>query len=456
MEADHAPPKEQSPKLKSVPAVPDWQPFPLEVLLPVVRNYVAEAAASLGCDPAFIAVPLLAAVGAAIGNTRWVSLKKDWQEPPLIWAAVVSESGTLKTPAWKQATAPSRDRQRRAFAAYDQAKAHYEQDKKEDSEAKPPVCERCLVSDVTVESLVERLADAPRGLLLARDELSGWVKSFDQYRAKGRGSDRESFLSMWSAGEVVLDRKHGDRKTSFVPVAFLAITGGIQPGVMRRVMTAENFESGLAGRLLVTMPPRSLRVWSEKEIHPDTRKALDRLFEHLWDLEPQSGDDGPRPALVSFTPEGKQVWEHFYNEHGAEQYQLVGDLAAAWSKLEAYCARLALILHFCQASPGEQIEAATAKAAVRLVRWFAREVERVYAVLKSPADAEPVVAILALARRLEGSLTVRQLMRSSRDFDTAEKAEQALEELVRAGKMKRKPLPAPPTGGHAVVVYELC
>ena len=47
-----------------------YQPFPVDALPEAIRGYVMAAARAIGCDPAFVALPLLAALAAAIGNTR--------------------------------------------------------------------------------------------------------------------------------------------------------------------------------------------------------------------------------------------------------------------------------------------------------------------------------------------------------------------------------------------------
>jgi hypothetical protein len=44
------------------------------------------------------------------------------------------------------------------------------------------------VSDATVEKLASLAAALPRGLLLQRDEIAGWLGAFDKYG--GGGSDR--------------------------------------------------------------------------------------------------------------------------------------------------------------------------------------------------------------------------------------------------------------------------
>ena len=60
---------------------------------------MTEAAASIGCDETFVALPLLAVAGAAIGTTARLALKPDWLVPPILWPVVVGESGTAKSPA---------------------------------------------------------------------------------------------------------------------------------------------------------------------------------------------------------------------------------------------------------------------------------------------------------------------------------------------------------------------
>ena len=50
-----------------------YQPFPVDLLPEPVRGYILASAAAIGCDPAFIALPILAAIAGAIGNT-WRTL----------------------------------------------------------------------------------------------------------------------------------------------------------------------------------------------------------------------------------------------------------------------------------------------------------------------------------------------------------------------------------------------
>ncbi|RMH20834.1 MAG: DUF3987 domain-containing protein, partial [Gemmatimonadetes bacterium] len=207
-----------------------WRPFPVDALPEPVRSFVQRGAEAMGCDAAFLALPLLAGLASAVGNARAIELKRGWREPSILWTAIVGESGTLKTPAMRAALEAIDEAQRRAFAEHAEAMREYEDQlryyeaeliawRKDASRGgagnppkKPekPVCERFIVSDTTVEALAPILLENPKGVLLARDELAGWLGSFDQYKKGARGgADCAHWLSMHNAQSLTVDRKTG-------------------------------------------------------------------------------------------------------------------------------------------------------------------------------------------------------------------------------------------------------
>ncbi|MBM3982084.1 MAG: DUF3987 domain-containing protein, partial [Planctomycetes bacterium] len=148
-----------------------FRPFPVNVLPEPIRGFVADGAKAIGCDPSYLALPLLVALAAAIGNTRRLLLKPGWSVPPILWGAIVGDSGTAKTPAFKLVMRPARERQRRALdrhaevmKEYEANLARWEKDfaawkrakgAADDPPAKPDVPDavRYIVSDTTVEAL---------------------------------------------------------------------------------------------------------------------------------------------------------------------------------------------------------------------------------------------------------------------------------------------------------------
>jgi hypothetical protein len=437
-----------------------FRPFPLHALPQPIRGFVDAGARAIGCDPSYLALPLLTAIAAAIGNTRRLELKRGWSAPPILWGAIVGESGTAKTPAFKLVMRPVRERQSRAFKVFESQQQEYEAALEAWQEAKkgergekpqPPSCERFVVSDTTVEALAPILLANPRGLLLARDELAGWIGSFDRYAGKGKaGADSANWLSMFNAESIIVDRKTGIPRTIHVPQAAVCVSGGIQPAILQRALGLEHRESGLAARLLLTCPPRRAKRWTEADIDPSAEAELVRLFERLYELQPTGGDDGePRPVLVRLSADAKSAWKEYYNAHAVEQADLTGDMAAAWSKLEEYAARLALVVHFTRWVAGDPnltkpdiVDAASMNAGIVLAKWFKHEARRVYTMLDESDVERDGRRLVDWIGRKGGTVTRREVQQGCRWLKEPGAAETALEELAKAGHGIWEPSPA--------------
>ncbi len=438
-----------------------FRPFPVEVLPEPMRGFVAAGARAIGCDPSYLALPLLTAMAAAIGNTRRLELKRGWSAPPIIWSAIVGESGTSKTPAFKLVLTPIRERQAKALQRHVDANPQHEADlarwerdmtvwkrgkgKTNDPPANPvPIrVERLLVSDTTVEALAPILLDNPRGLLMARDELAGWIGSFDRYGAKGKaGADSANWLSMFSAESVIVDRKTGTPRTIHVPQAAVCVTGGIQPAILKNALGSEHRESGLAARLLLSHPPRLAKRWTDNDIDPSEEAKLRRLFDRLYELQQAVGEDGDtRPALVQMSPEARTAWIAYYDDHAIEQADLTGDMAAAWSKLEEYAARLALVVHFVRWAADDPsptnpdiVDVSSMNAGITLATWFKHEARRVYAMLDETDVEHDQRRLVEWIERKGGTVTAREAQQGCRWLREAGAAENALDVLVTAGR----------------------
>ncbi len=460
-----------------------WRPFPIENFPPVIRNFVTEAATAMGCDPAMIAMPALAAITSAIGTTRTIRLKRSWDEHAIGWFGVVAKSGTLKSPAHELAMRPVRRAQQKQFDEYDEALAKYQEAKKaregtqsrkaargavpfesidEDDPPERPACIRYVVSDVTIEALAPILEANPRGVLCERDEIDGWFAGHNQYKA-GKGSDRANWLQLHRAGTITIDRKTGERRTIHVPLAAASLCGTIQPGTLRRALTADQYDSGLSARLLLVMPPTRRKQWTDADLSKQTEDRYADLFARLHVLEHGATDDGkPVPIAVSMSVDAKAQWVSFYNEFAASQSEAGDDLAAAFAKLEGYAARFALVHHFVRWATetgfdAQAIGPESIDFGITLARWFAHETERVYMALGRTETSEQQQRreLIEFIRSRRGLVTARVLQRGGPCFSTAAEARAALDDLVARGiGVWESPKPSA-KGGHPTTRFRL-
>jgi hypothetical protein len=155
----------------------------------------------------------------------------------------------------------------------------------DDDRTGEPVLERCLTNDATTEAIAELLSDNPRGLLLARDELLAWTRSMNQYR-KGRGADRQFFLSTWSGTAIRIDRKTSPgKKLIRIPSPFLAVIGGITPEMLPELADEQGRQDGFIDRLVVAFPDTGPpAAWSEDVISDEARGAWRAALRKLWGL----------------------------------------------------------------------------------------------------------------------------------------------------------------------------
>jgi len=400
--------------------LPDAKPFPGEAMPEHCRPLIREAAAAIGCPPEFVALPMLVILGSAIGNSRTIKLKQGWEESSAIFAAVVAAPGEKKTPAQKVAIDPAikaqaalKEEYRQAKETYEEQVRHYEVEKREarnageaaDAPPTPPVIGRTVVEDTTVEALAEVLGENPRGIAVVKDELAGWKRAMDQYKAGGKGNDRQFWLSAWSNSYVSVDRKSREEPL-ILPNPFAGLLGSIQPGVLPEL--SDNREDGLLDRILFTYPEPLPSRWSEEIITPEAVHKYRDLYNALRGLHIDEDDHGePVPNPLELSEDAKALLVANINKLRQEMEEpwFPGRLKGPWSKLEAYFARLCLILALARTAGqkvGEQVEADDVGNAKYLLDYFRNHARRVTSRLHERDSLEVLAEDLATFLTLNG------------------------------------------------------
>ena len=404
---------EDASSLVRTATLPEALEFPLEVLPPECRGLAEEAAGALGCAPELVALPMLLALSSAAGATRLVEIKRGWTEGTTLFLAAVAPPGAMKSPAARVALAPVHERQEYHKACYVQDKEAYEQEYREweverklaskndepaPEQPKAPSMRRAIVSDTTLEALVGVLEDNARGFLVHRDELAGWLRSMDQYRSGGKGSDRQHWLSMWDNQPIVVDRKSRLGEPIILSRPVVSLFGGIQPAMLGEMGGA--MEDGMIDRFLFGYPAARRIRYNEREVSEEAEKRYADLYRRLAALPLAIDENGaPNPKVLKLTLDAKRRF--------AEAVDFLGDetlepgfpvrLEGAWSKMRGYLARISLLLALCRCSTetkadgtgdrSEQVEVEDVEGACILVGYFKAHAKRVYAELR---EADPL------------------------------------------------------------------
>jgi hypothetical protein len=465
----------------------DPVPLPIEIFGEQWAQWISDAAVAASCPVDYVALPLLAAVSALIGNARWAQASQGWQEPPHLQLAVVGDSGEGKSPGADCLMRdilpelerrmigdfPERHQEWQAAIAADKALLKsWEQEQRaalkegkafdkpmpisaaSDIEPKAP----CLRQyDITVEEVAAVLATAaPKGLVIVRDELTGWLDGMNAYHPAGRSFWVESY---GGREYRVARRKHSGTPIE-IPRLVVAVSGGTQPERLSRLFSEA--DDGLLSRIQWGWPnPIPFKLGRARPHVGWAIEALDRLRE--LDLVP---GDPPSPILIPLTPEGQLLIEEFGQEMQVRRDNAGGLLRSAYGKARGTALRVSLNLEWLWwcgqdgfALPPEVIsQKAFIAAAVLVADYFMPMAERVFGDAGA-TEIERGMATLArwIIREKPPEVHVRHLQREVRlpGLRTAEQIKSAADGLVEADWL-RPPLPIVGFGkGRAPAIYTI-
>jgi len=462
------------------PGRPRSPVLPITAFGPAWAQWIGNAAEAAACPPDYVAAPLLATASALIGNARWAQATPGWAEPPHLWLGVVGESGSGKSPGADclmrdvmpeierrmRGDFPDRLRGWRVQIELDRlAKERWRQELRKSRircavhppapvlvTARPePQMPRLRQHDVTIEKVAELLSHAaPKGLLIVRDELAGWIAGMNNYNAGGRAFWIEAY-----GGRPYLVERKASLNPIIVPCLALAVYGGTQPDRLARLLREP--DDGLLARMLWVWPePIPFRLGQQTPRADWAIAALDRLRE--IDLQP---GHPPRAILVPLAVEARGSLERFAQDMQDRQKGAGPFLSSALGKARGQALRLSLVLEFLWwcgeqgiSAPPTRISASAFAAAAGLISdYFVRAAERLYGET-SAGDCNAAILARWIMTSRTGEIHVRHLQRVVRlpGLRTAGQIRDAAEILVGAGWLLR-PAPAGRFGPRARFSY---
>lgn len=414
---------------------PDWSllnghaeaapTIPIE-LFGTWAGWLKSFAASVCAPVDYAALALLASAGACIGASRRAWAWGSFREYPTLWALLVGDPSAAKTPVFSPFISAIRAIERAEAIDLPERKRQWETEKlvadertraweknvadavkqgnpapykgadmEAPDEPKPP---RIVVSDATIESLAPLFRSNPRGLLLARDELAGWIGNFGKYGGDG---DAAFFLERYTGQPITTDRVRAGNVTA--ARGLLSVFGSIQPERLTDLLLRRS-DDGFVARFLVVLPDPVPRRRPTEAVDMD---LLQSAFERLRGLRMAESDDGELvPRDLPLDPEAVELFTAWWQENGDQIRASSGFSAGFLGKGAGIVLRLALILELLQwaAAPGgddpKAISAKTTLAACALFDdYFVQMAARVYgAADRFPAD----MLATAVLRRLRG------------------------------------------------------
>ena len=497
-------------ELPDLPSTPTAPTLPADMVPVVLRPWLVEIARRACFPLEFVSVPTLIAAGAVIGRSVGIMPGRfdDFLVVSNLWGGIVARPGLMKSYAISEALRPLHRLAVRAAEKYredsaaqgarhirlqadlDPIKQQMVQDAKKatgegeslerrylstqaEIEASRVVERRYITHDATVESFDRLLTENPRGLLVVRDELAGWLMTLAK---PGREGDREFFLEAWN-GTGSFTRDRIGRGTVHIDAVTLSLVGGIQPGKLKPfiddALSGRRNDDGLLQRLQMLVWPdepgpwTAPNQWLDKSLRDQAYTAFARL-DDMGDLMKVAAHVGQSASIsdegipyLRFSPEAQDLFDAWRSnlEHRLRSKELARTPAfeAHIAKFRSLMPSLALIFHLLNLAAGQPPSPVSFDAASLAADWCAfleEHARKVYAAELSPgAEGAHVLAGKLRSGAVRDGDAVRDLARHQwSGLTTTGAVQAALAVLEAAGYLRVVEIE---TGGRPTAIVRL-
>ena len=363
-------------KTKSTKEIP---PFPIETLPSYLKDLVSECHYVYGTPLDYWAGAILAAISTAIGNSITLRDGKFYNNSAL-WFAFVGQTGIGKTEPLSFALKPFHRLDEIAFKEYSLQASIFEEyksipakERQDHTSPDKPILHQYLLGDFTPEALAQVHRDNPRGIMVHRDELMGWINDFNRYNKSG---EVQNWLSIWSGQPVTYNRKSQNPLKITHPC--ISIAGCVQPELLQSMGADHRTENGLMQRFCFLYPDRPKKpYYSQNNLPKETEENYDRFINTLLSIPMNERNE------LNLSKEAQNVYRDFVNQNtDAINRENKDYVRGIFSKLDIIALRLSINLHLASAVlAGElemKIDGGTMQAAIMVTEYFRETSIKVY------------------------------------------------------------------------------
>ena len=327
--------------------------FPIDIFPKPIQSYILECNSKLDSNVDYMGCSLLWLISVCIGNSIEIEVKRGWNENATLWISLVGKAGIGKTPSINNIIFPLQKINSREIKSYYKELEKFEfydnlsaKEKNEYPEVQKPIKKQFIANDITLEALIDLHQESDNAVGMFKDELAGWLKDMNRYRA---GSDLEFWLSCWSGKSVSLNRL--TRKGSFIDKPFIPVLGGIQPSILNSFYTEENKDNGFMDRMLLSFPDAKIELYNENELDYEIlewfKDNVVCFYDTLKTIVKRNQDGIIESLTAKFSDEAKKEWmrifndiSNFQNDDNENEY-----LKSMYPKQKSYIPRFALLIH---------------------------------------------------------------------------------------------------------------
>lgn len=410
--------------------LPPVDPITPDMVPDELRDWLVDVCERMDSAPfEYAAVAAVVAMGSLIGRKVGIYPKglDSWQVIPNVWGALIGRPAMKKSPVIDEILKPLNELEKTEREKFDADKKSFEVEMKmeemlnrkaekdaadlikkgdinaarllladaADTTPDPPVARRYTVNDATVQKLGVILENNPQGLLLLRDELSGWLLGLTR---DDRQDDRAFYLEAWKGlGTFSFDRI--GREDVFIKSTTVSVLGGIQPGKLLPVLTGQangSGDDGLVERIqLAVYPDKPLFKYVDRTPNREAAERAKAVFERLDGIPFDTEQETP---VLRFTDDAQELYKHWYTglNNKLSRTDLPAIAESHLGKYTSLVASLALIFHVVDNGHKSPVNTQSLEKAICWSRVLKTHARRMYSMVH-----DELAGAMVLVERLD-------------------------------------------------------
>ena len=344
----------------------DNSKFPIDVFPRKIQEIIKDLEVKQNYPPEFVAGAMLFVISTALGNVYKAELKRHEFYSGMVFIALASLAGTIKSHPLNFILQPLKARE----LDYEIENNQQLQDLSEGEIATE--AKRLLVDDITTEQLNILHNRNPKGLGLHSDELLDYFDNIDKY---SKGKKTGYWIKTWGNQIIHYDRVGKNEKRQIFP-NYVSIIGTIQTELVPTMAGGRNLTNGYIERWLLFENKRAkYHKFNRNSVKPETSALWFKIVKKIEALDYKDNID----KLIPYSEAAidvHQSWQHKWSDEINKDFIGNKILAKVQAKTEQYCVRIALLFEVLDWAMGNsslmEIKASSVERSIRLNEFLAK------------------------------------------------------------------------------------
>ena len=376
-------------------------PFHRNLLPEPLSSWVLDEAYRASFPPDYMAVSVMASLSILVSSKYKIKPKvyDDWFITPNLWGLAIGEPSIGKSSMLNSGI--------NFLKKLDLHKAQQS---------------TFLTNDTTIEKLGIVLSEQDHGIMVVRDEFSGWLRNLSK---RGRENDKAFYLEAFNGNSSYrFDRL--SRKSTVINELCVSLLGGLQPSWIRSLFDPDstNFvNDGFIQRFqLAVWPDPFQREFIDQKPNYEIKQDIESIFEKIYENIQVS-----ETRILGLSENSYEMFKDFFHENQRAMDQQSNDLLQEhFGKFDSLVCSIALIIQVFKEPESTEVDEVSFQFALDWIDYLKSHALKIYSA-GNKLNVNGAITLIKNVSKLPKEFSVRHIQQKGwKDLSNQEEIKKAI------------------------------